>query len=65
MTPRAKKAMDAAIGEAQRANAPEAEPGHLIAGMLAIGQGIAHDVLMSQGLTLEKCRAVLKDAVVA
>ena len=65
LTPRAKKALDAAIGEAQRANAPEAEPEHLIAGMLAIGQGIAHDVLVSQGLTLERCRAALKDAGVA
>lgn len=59
LTPRAKKAMDAAIGEAQRANAPEAEPEHLVAGMLAIGQGIAHDVLVACGLTLEKCRAAL------
>ncbi len=59
LTPRARKAMDAAIGEAQKVNAPEAEPEHLIAGMLAIGQGIAHDVLVACGLTLEKCRSAL------
>lgn len=59
LTPRAKKAMDAAMGEAQKANAPEAEPEHLLGGLLVMGEGVAHDVLVACGFTLEKYRGTL------
>ena len=62
LTPRAKKAMDAAMGEAQKVNAPEAEPEHLLAGLVAIGEGVAHDVMVACGLPLDACRKALAAA---
>ena len=57
LTPRAKKVIEFAVGEARRLNHHYIGTEHLLLGLLREGQGIGAGVLESLGLNLQQVRA--------
>ena len=56
LTPRAKKAVDLSMKEAEALGETRVGPEHLLLGMMAIGEGIAAEVLKGLGVTIEALR---------
>ena len=56
LTPRAKKALDESMKEALACGDSRVGPEHLLLGLLAIGDGIAAEVLKGLGVTIEALR---------
>lgn len=56
LTPRAKKAVEAAVKEAEAFGATRVGPEHLLLGLLVIGEGVAAEVLKGFGVTVELLR---------
>ena len=56
LTPRAKKAVDQSMKEAEAFGETRVGPEHLLLGLLAIGEGIAAEVLKGLGVTIESLR---------
>jgi excisionase family DNA binding protein len=59
LTPRAKKAIDTAIKEAEAVDAAGVGPEHMLLGLAAIDEGIAAEVLRFLGAPADKLRAAL------
>jgi ATP-dependent Clp protease ATP-binding subunit ClpC len=62
-TPRAKRVLELALGEAQEDGHDHIGTGHLLLGVLREGHGIAAQVLGKLGLTLDKARPVVMDVM--
>jgi excisionase family DNA binding protein len=60
LTPRAKKALDQALKEAEALDASGAGPEHMLLGLVAIDEGIAAEVLRFAGATADKLRTALE-----
>lgn len=56
LTPRAKKVIELAVGEARHLNHPYIGTEHLLLGIVREGEGIAANILRLQGLTLDYVR---------
>ena len=59
LTPRAKKAVDMSLKQAEALDASGAGPAHLLLGLVAIDEGIAAEVLRFLGATADKLRGAL------
>ena len=58
-TPRAKKVVEYAIAESRNLNHDYVGSEHVLLGLLREGEGVAHQTLVSLGITLEDARAEL------
>jgi DNA-binding transcriptional regulator YhcF (GntR family) len=61
-TSRAKKVLEAALGEAQGAGGAEVTPGHLLVGCARVEQGTAAEVLRKHGLDVARVRELARGA---
>jgi ATP-dependent Clp protease ATP-binding subunit ClpC len=61
-TSRVKKVIELAFDAAQREDAPQVTPHHLLVGLMEEGQGVAAHVLEDLGVTLDAIRANPEDA---
>ncbi len=62
-TPRAQKVLQLARKEAERFNHPYAGTEHLLLGLIALGEGVAVDVLSNMGISLESVRLEVEQLV--
>jgi hypothetical protein len=61
VTPRAKRALEAARREAKRGGRRCPEPEHVLLGLYSVRQGVAMDILAGLGATEERVRSTLAD----
>jgi excisionase family DNA binding protein len=64
-TPRAKRAIEVSLKEAEALDAAGAGPEHMLVALVSIDEGIAAEVMRSLGATAEKLRAALMEAETA
>ncbi|MBA4386383.1 MAG: NDP-hexose 4-ketoreductase [Verrucomicrobia bacterium] len=62
-TPRARKVIDMARKEAENMNHPYVGTEHLLLGLIALGEGVAVNVLRTLGISLENVRMEVEKAV--
>ena len=62
LTPRAKKAVDVSLKEAESLDAPGTGPEHILLALVSIDEGIAAEVLRSLGATADRLRTALTEA---
>ena len=61
LSPRAKRVLDLAIGEARNVKVNYVGSEHVLLGLLAEGEGIAYQILSSNGIEIDSVREALKN----
>ncbi len=65
LTPRAKRALTLAVDEARRLKHKQIGTEHLLVGLLAAGDGMAHTALTEAGVTVDAARAAIQRRLTA